>query len=412
MKPISNRASIRRLKFCNFKLDTLLEITQAINDNVSTKDLLKKYELILKKQLNIGKVLLFQYNKIWEIILESGFLPGTFNGINVNVDLEPFIEIETTSSADNILLHAFDIVIPVFHNKNPIAFVLIGDIDEEKEGISPTIKHLRFIQTLTNIIMVAIENKRLVEDNLRQEAIRKELELASKMQEMLVPDPKTFPHNEKIYIDAFYHPHMKVGGDYYDYIQLSKNEFGFCIADVSGKGISAALLMSNFQASLRALFTSKISLSELVTKLNSLVMENTQGDKFITLFIAKYNFGNHKLQYINAGHNPPTLYDTLHDSISFLEKGCTGLGMLEEIPKITVGTIKIPHSTKLLCYTDGLVEIEDEMQNPIGVDAINKNISSGERIDRTIANIIHDLNIEKGNALLFDDITMLGLEFF
>jgi sigma-B regulation protein RsbU (phosphoserine phosphatase) len=114
--------------------------------------------------------------------------------------------------------------------------------------VSPIIKHLNFIQTLTNIIIVAIENMRLFKESLRQESIKKELELASKMQNMLIPNPSILPRNEKIRMTAFYLPHMDVGGDYYDFIELGKHEFGFCISDVSGKGMSAAFLMSNFQA--------------------------------------------------------------------------------------------------------------------------------------------------------------------
>jgi sigma-B regulation protein RsbU (phosphoserine phosphatase) len=409
---ISDKASILRLRFCNFKLDSLLNVTQAINDNVPTDFLLRKYERILKEELKIGKILLFQFSNSWEIILESGYLPKTFDGIDVEDDLLTYDEITTTSEADNILLHAFDIVIPVFHNKKPIAYVLIGDIDEETEGVSPTIKHLRFIQTLTNIIMVAIENKRLYEANLREEAMRKELELASKMQEMLVPDPKTFPHNDRIYIDAYYLPYFKVGGDYYDYIKLSPDEFGFCIADVSGKGIPAALLMSNFQASLRALFTFNTSLPNLVTKLNEIVVQNTQGDKFITLFIGKYSFTTKLLHYINAGHNPPTVYNSYDETLTFLEKGCTGLGMLERIPKIEEGCITIGQNTKLLLYTDGVVELEDNDHILIGMEAIKKQISSDKKIDKVIEGIIKELDIRQSNSQLFDDITMLGLEFY
>ena len=86
-----------------------------------------------------------------------------------------------------------------------------------------------------------------------------------------------------------------MGGDYYDVIQLSEDEVGFCIADVSGKGISAAILMSNFQANLRALFTQEISLKQLVCKLNNRVLESANGEKFITLFIAKYNYPERNL---------------------------------------------------------------------------------------------------------------------
>ena len=118
-----------------------------------------------------------------------------------------------------------------------------------------------YVQTISNIIIVAIENIRLFQESLRQEAMRKELELASKMQNMLIPHSGSLPNNERVRINAFYHPHLEVGGDYYDYLELGPDEIGFCISDVSGKGMSAALLMSNFQANLRALFTHDISLT-------------------------------------------------------------------------------------------------------------------------------------------------------
>lgn len=137
------------------------------------------------------------------------------------------------------------------------------------------------------------------------------------------------PKNEKIWITAFYHPHFDVGGDYYDVINLSENEVGFCIADVSGKGISAALLMSNFQANLRALFTSGIDLQLLVVKLNDCVMKSANGEKFITLFVAKYSQTAKELEYINAGHNHPILYETDSKNLAFLKEGCVGIGMLE-----------------------------------------------------------------------------------
>ncbi len=167
--------------------------------------------------------------------------------------------------------------------------MLIGDIDEEGEGMSPLIKHLNFIQTISGIIVVAIENQRLFRETLRQEALRRELELASRMQMMLIPDNTRLPADGKIRAQGFYYPHYEVGGDYYDFLTLSDNVVGFCIADVSGKGMSAALLMSNFQASLRAIFTSETSLEEMIRKLNTLVVINSAGERFITLFIARYN---------------------------------------------------------------------------------------------------------------------------
>ena len=160
-----------------------------------------------------------------------------------------------------------DIIIPVFNNNVHLAFVFIGDIEEEGEGMSPVLKHLNFIQTISSIIIVAVENIRLFNESLRQEAIKKELELAARMQKVLIPDNTHMPQNPKVVVNGFYYPHYEVGGDYYDCIRLSETKTGFCIADVSGKGISAAMLMSNFQASLRALFTHDVDLEALVIKL-------------------------------------------------------------------------------------------------------------------------------------------------
>jgi len=304
----------------------------------------------------------------------------------------------------------FDVVIPVFHKAVPLAFVLLGDIEEERDGISPVIKHLHFFQTLTNIIIVAIENKRLYNEHIRQESIRKEMELASRMQTNLIPNPETLPNNEKLYVAAYYHPHFEVGGDYYDCFKLNENEYGLCIADVSGKGMAAALIMSNFQASLRALFTTEINLNTLATRLNSIVMTNTNGEKYITVFLAKLNTDTKTLSYINAGHIPPALYIP-GKGIQYLKEGCTGFGMLQDIPKIKVGEIVVTAGSKLLLYTDGLVEMENENNIEFGTADIEKYLQSEDNMDHSIWKIIQRLNIYKGRKAYFDDISILGIKF-
>jgi phosphoserine phosphatase RsbU/P len=402
-----------RLKISTFKLNALLAITQAINENLPQDELLKRYEKLLKDDLNIGKILIFMYNATsWTCLLSSGFKEISSLNINIENDLMKYTEITFVSSRSITTSEPFDIIIPVFNNNKPLAYVLIGDIEEEGEGVSPTIKHLHFIQTLSNIIIVAIENMRLFQESLRQIAIKKELELASRMQSMLIPKNQELPKNEKIWITAFYHPHLDVGGDYYDVINLSDTEVGFCIADVSGKGISAALLMSNFQANLRALFTSEISLPTLAGKLNDCVMKSANGEKFITLFIAKYNHETKELEYINAGHNPPILYKTQSKKLFFLKEGCVGMGMLEEIPVVRKGHINLKETTKLLCYTDGLVELMDAKEVEFGTTVIEQHISNTFSIKESIDNIIADQHILSGNKAIFDDITILGVEFY
>jgi sigma-B regulation protein RsbU (phosphoserine phosphatase) len=329
----------------------------------------------------------------------------------VEEDLLHIKAISFVTASPNERLKNFDIIIPVITRDTPLAFVLIGDIDEEGEGISPTIKHLHFIQTISNVIIVAIENIRLFNESLRQEAIKREMELASRMQTMLIPENNTLPQNEHVHITAFYNPHFSVGGDYYDCIPLNDDEVGFCIADVSGKGISAAILMSNFQANLRALFTDQISIEDLVTRLNERVMSSAKGEKFITLFIGKYTISKKEVQYINAGHNPPILFEKNKSHLSLLKDGCVGMGMLDDIPVMEKGVVKIEEPSKMLCYTDGLVELVDDEGVEFGTENIERHLSNTRSIHDNIQEIIEHQRILDGNTAIFDDITILGIEF-
>jgi len=409
---MESRASFDRLKFCNFKLKTLLNFTQAINHNTANEELLSKYEKLLREELNIGKVLLFGFNKKWEVLLNSGIDLVDYFNISVEDDLLELDEINITLSIDNPKLKPFDFIIPVFHNNKPLAYVLIGDVDEEQEGISPSIKHLHYIQTLTNLIVVSIENKRLFEENLQQIKMRQELEMAAKMQEMLVPDISSFPKNEYLSIQSFYLPHMAVGGDYYDFDTISDHLMYFCVADVSGKGMSAALLMANFQANLKALFTENTLIEDLIQKLNKVIIKNSKGEKFITFFIGKYNYNSKVLLYVNAGHNPPLFYNKKTKELSYLTKGCTGIGMLDEIPKIEVGKIVVTDNSKLLSFTDGLSELAFEDKEDYGQYIAEKSLASEKTIQETFDDILGSLDINKENSNIFDDITILGLEFY
>ena len=403
--------SDNRLKLSTFKLNALLDITLAINDNVSTSELIRRYEKMLTDDLDIGKVIVLKFSDKWECLLNSGFGTRFFEKVDMVRDLLPFEEISFITSEPQHFPELVDIVIPVSHKDKAIAFVLIGDIEEEGEGVSPIIKHLRFIQTLSNIITVAIENKRLFQETLRQEALKREMELASKMQTMLIPEKEKLPSNDHIRIRAFYHPHFEVGGDYYDVIQLSKDEVGFCIADVSGKGISAAILMSNFQANVRALFTADKNLTETLHKLNKSVMNSAKGEKFITLFIARYHYGTRELKYVNAGHNPPLLYEPGSKKLTPLSSGCVGMGMLDELPFVNEAQVPMEEPAKLFCYTDGLVEVIQDSGVEFGTENLEKELKNDRALEDNILTIIEKQKILEGSASIFDDISIIGAQF-
>ena len=301
---------LSKLELNEFKLNSLLEITKGINNNFSIDKLLKIYEYILREQLGISRLILYNFNQTnWNCLLRYG-AKGNARKININDDLLHIKEITVIESSSSISLNSFDIVIPIFHKKKPLSYLLIGDLNEDAIRISPTIKHMPFIQTLTNIIIVAIENKRFANESINQERTNKELEVASEMQRLLFP--AQLPSNNRVDVAARYETQQLVGGDYYDFIKINNQEYVLCIADVSGKGISAAMLMSNFQANLKANVKynhGNLTLIDLVHVLNEDVNNAAQGEKFITFFIGYYNCTDRKLKYVNAGHNYPILTD-------------------------------------------------------------------------------------------------------
>ena len=403
------KASIDRLRISKFKLEALLDITLSINANLPTQELLSKYELILRNNLGIGKILIFKHSLKWECILNGGFPKELETSIDVESQLLKFTE--TAFRNDDLGIEGVEILIPVYNNYKPLAFVLIGDIEEEGAGVSPVIKHLTFIQTISSIILVAIENIRLFGESLKQEAIKKELELAARMQQKLIPDNKTMPQNDHFVVTGFYYPHYEVGGDYYDCIKLSNSMTGFCIADVSGKGIAAAILMSNFQASLRALFTHDIELPLLIQKLNNFIIANAAGEKFITFFVARYDHMRGLLEYINAGHNPPVLFDTVTGQLTHLNSLCVGIGMIDEIPPVKEEILNISNNSKLVCYTDGLSDLKGDDGKEILTREIVRHITNRDPVESNISEMLKKLGIPDNNPDLFDDVSIIAADF-
>lgn len=395
----------QKIKGFKSKLEALLDITNAINANLPTEVLLSKYESFLRNNLGIGKILVFKHGYKWECILNAGFPKSLEKAIHIESILHTFSEI--TKVTPGMGFESVDIIIPVFNNFVPLAYIFIGDIDEEGEYVSPVLKHQNFIQTFSNIIIVAIENIRLFNESLLQEALKKELELAARMQTALIPREDQMPHKGKIIVNGFYYPHSEVGGDYYDCVVLSGKVTGFCIADVSGKGISAAILMSNFQASFRALFTYDIPLETLVKKLNSIIVGNAGGEKFITFFVARYDHSAGILEYVNCAHNPPVFYNTVTGQIQHLKASCVGIGMLDEIPEITITEISVKDYSKIVCYTDGLSELIGVNGKEIGTAPIISHITNTDPVKGNIKDMIKELGIPDNNPGIFDDVSII-----
>jgi sigma-B regulation protein RsbU (phosphoserine phosphatase) len=400
-----------RIRSKEFKINSLLDITTAINSNKSVEEILHIYNYILSEQLGIRKFILFNHQHSWHVLDKMG-IKGRVKDIDVEADFLKFSEITVIESSHKKSLDKFDVVIPVYHKDTPLAFLVLGGIkDQLLSHDKRSFINLNFIQTLTNIIVVAIENKRMAKESIKQESVKKELEIASEMQRLLFP--AELPSNLKIDISAKYLSHSQVSGDYYDYIQLNDDEFIICIADVSGKGIAAAMLMANFQATVRTLYTYKrFDLEELVTELNSKVFQNAKGEKFITFFIAEYNSKTRNLKYVNAGHNWPIMIRGKQSS--FLSTGCIGLGMLPELPFLESGEVQIQSNTTLILYTDGVVELENTEEKQFETERLTKIVQNFYPLSMEDLNeiIFSKLDEWRGKEKYVDDTAILSCRIF
>ncbi len=385
------------------ELAALLEITQAINNNLPEESLYKIFNFTLRSNLNIKKLALFVFDKVWSCKVSFGSQLN-FHKIKLDERVKMVKNIHRMDEFDGCDMDEFDLVIPVSHKADTLALVFVGGMDQRNNHDHE--ENIRFIQALSNIIVVAIENKKLAGQQLAQEAFRKELEIASDVQRFLFPDK--LPNTDRLKVEASYLPHDRVGGDYYDFIPINANQFLICVADVSGKGIPAALMMSNFQASLHTLLRQTANLTEIIEALNYQVLDSAKGEKFITFFGAIYDLKLKTMVYVNAGHNPPVL--CTNKGIRLLEEGCTVLGAMHPLPFINEGFITDIESFTLFAYTDGLTETVNEKDEEFGLQSLMDYLK--DNIDKDLPTIHQDIIVNldgfKGRNAYRDDITILS----
>ena len=396
---------IRLLLKRQSELNSLLEVTRAINKNISTPVLIQMLEVIMQNYLQVGK-LRFLIEHEGNFVCISSYGGETESAKVLHQACKKLNKVrapEPLALHEDALLKKYDYFIPFHHKAKALAYALIGDFNTTEEMLN---NDLNFIQTLINVIVVALENKKLFRERMESERFKREMELAQEVQNMLIP---LRLHKEPgVEVGAKYFPHQNIGGDYFDFMRINENEFLWCIADVSGKGISAALLMANFQASLRAWAAVEDDLTNIVDGLNQIVVKNTKGERFITLFVAKYNEQTRKLNYINAGHNPSILY-CCGEAVP-LKLGTTMIGAFDELPFLNQGEMDIEPGSLIFNYTDGLMDYdvpapklwnEEKLLNFV----INNGNLSPDKFNQTLLDHVH--LIIKGKPI--DDITLLTL---
>jgi sigma-B regulation protein RsbU (phosphoserine phosphatase) len=397
----------REVNLKQLQINSLLTITQAINENVAAEGLFNMYSSFLRWEIGIRKMaLFFKEAGRWECMSSSGIDESLLEH-DINKELAGFRSKQGVENSTHPLIREFDLVIPVMHKNEPIAYAFVGGFGD---GDDDVYNKVQFVTTITNVIAVAIENKRLFKQQLRQEVLNREVEVAAEIQRTLVPS--RLPSGKKYQLSSIYKPHFAVGGDYYDVVEYPDGKIAFCIADITGKGVPAALLMANFQANFHALITRRPTLEEIVQELNAAVYRVTQGDKFITLFLAKYDPATRTLNYVNAGHTPPLLLT--QDDITPLKNGCTVLGWLPELPFLEIGGLCLTEQALIFSYTDGLTDIRNKAGEEFGEEKLiaflRENTSLGAKELNT--KLLAHIENYRERQPYPDDITVLTCKVF
>jgi phosphoserine phosphatase RsbU/P len=400
----------RQLALKRLQINRLLDITQAINNNVKAKELFEMYRAFLNWELTVNKLALFiKEEQTWECVVFMG-IEEELVKINVEKTFSGYNRVSNLNKGNlPPILDEFEVIIPVLHKDIPIAYALIGGFKKDKE----TSNQVQMATTMTNIIAVAIENKRLFnqqfEQGKLQERSKQEMLLAIEMQQSLVP--KDFPVSAHFDVSHIYLPHSGVGGDYYDVVKFRQDRYLFCVADISGKGTAAAILMANFQANLHAIIRSVQSPEDFIEQLNRAVLRITRGDKFITFFVAELDINTRRMRYINAGHIPPVLM--CNGEVQLLTTGTPILGFFKNLPKIEVGELFITDETYLILFTDGITDIKNKDGQYFDVNhLINfvknnccRNVASFNKI------LMEEIDTFREDEAYPDDITVLTCHF-
>jgi phosphoserine phosphatase RsbU/P len=258
-----------------------------------------------------------------------------------------------------------------------------------------------------------IENGRLIERMVASERLRRELALAATVQQRLFPaQPPVFSHLE---LAGCCQPARGVGGDYYDFVTFDGDQVGIVIADVAGKGISAALVMSNVQAALRSqaaahrrLASSEGSAAETVADINRLLCGITDGATYVTFFYALYDPAAQRLTYVNGGHNAPLVATADGETLTL---GATGLP-LGILPDTLYEEESVPlrPGDLLLAYTDGVTESQDGQGEEFGEDRLHALVSAlaGSSADAVREAVVDAVQSWSAGTPPHDDLTVVA----
>ncbi|MBI1932733.1 MAG: PP2C family protein-serine/threonine phosphatase [Ignavibacteriales bacterium] len=414
-------AAIKNIQ--NFeKLDELnKQLDSKINQLNSLFDLGKEFSSILEID-RVSKLLIFAISAQMLVskfaivliqednfkILETKYNPKQLNDLLSGCNCKSINTSILTNNSDELEelnKIGIDVIVPMVIKNVTKGFIFLGKRLSKKNYSQ---SDLEYLSSVASLAIISIENSMLFQQALEKQKIEKDLEIARNIQRNLLP--RTLPKSDKFEIEAINKTAKMVGGDFYDVVQLTDKKLLIAIADVSGKGIQASLLMANLQAFLKAIYKQNYKLEEASNFLNDVVSENTTNGSFITFFWGILDTESNEFSYVNMGHNPPLLVDD--QGIRKLNKGGMILGVMKTIIPYEMETVKLKTDDVILLFTDGITEAMDYENNEFTderlEDLVLKSFKHNSKM--ILHNIMEDINKHTVNTEQSDDITCLVLK--
>lgn len=413
---IDNFYFIHELKSVNVNLDT------RINRLTSLFELSKEFGL-LNEESRIAKLLVYSllghflvsnYAIIYSDENKFRALEATGSKAALNEAMQK-IEIAKISSAlhkaeleklsADLSKMNYELAVPMRMRNETKGLILLG---KRMNNIPFVESDLEFIYSLGSLGLVSLENRKLFREALEKQKLEEELELAREIQKNLLP--RKIPSTKNFEIAAESISSKQVGGDYYD---LIKNEFGnyvVAIGDVSGKGVPASLLMANLQAFLKSICKQEVKIDSATGLLNDLVYENTTDGRFITFFWMILDDAGKKINYVNAGHNPPLLVKK--EKVIHLNKGGIILGVVTTMMPYISEEVLLESGDAIVLFTDGITEAKNKLDEEYGDENFekllidNRALSAKDLLNKIKASI----EIFSGGEPQSDDITLVVIK--
>jgi sigma-B regulation protein RsbU (phosphoserine phosphatase) len=395
------------------ELNTLFDIGKELNLTFEKERILKLLSYALMGQLTVNTfIIALREPDQFETVFVKGDKFNVKEGMSCgelcaksSFITSPYMQKEGSEYDKLLLSLGIKIVVPMQIQNEKKGYIFLA---EKITGQPYSNSDLEFLHTLGNIAIISLENARLFQETLEKQKMEEELNMARNIQQRLLP--KSLPNFKNIELDGINVPSKQVGGDYFDVIEINEDLLGITIADVSGKGMPASLLMSNLQAALHALIRENFPPEVLVGRINNIIHNNTDLDKYITFFYGQLNLNTLELEFVNAGHNPPFLIRK-SNKVELLTKGGIILGMMPNIVYLS-DKVTLKRGDLLHCYTDGVTEAmnaEEEQYEEQRLMDLLQNLPEDCKPNQINQFLIEDINRFAGSTPQSDDLTILTI---